>query len=78
MVRNEFDDFCRFAFTFLETRGTRYLVIGGLAGVARRHGARLDIGYLHTTLRPICELAEDMGPWNRLERVLATGPSARG
>jgi hypothetical protein len=192
MVRNEFDDFCRFAFTFLETRGTRYLVIGGLAvvavgeprttadadalvflspaeaealirqaveagfelradiererlattgtmrfrrgrfqidlitaslpfeeaalaratrytlfgmplpfpspedlillkvlagrdkdmldaaGVARRHAARLDVDYLHTTLRPICELAEDMGPWNRLERVLARDLPERG
>ncbi|MDA0253802.1 MAG: hypothetical protein O3C39_05360 [Planctomycetota bacterium] len=184
MAGNEFDDFCRFAFTFLENRGTPYLVIGGLAvvavgeprttadadaivfvstaeakelildaadtgfdlqveielarlaatgtmrlrrgrfqidlitaslpfeetalaratryelfgmplpfpspedlillkvlagrdkdmldaaGVARRHGDRLDVAYLHRTLRPICELAEDMGPWIRLERIL--------
>jgi hypothetical protein len=34
MARNEFDEFCRFAFTFLESQGTRYLVIGGLAVVA--------------------------------------------
>ena len=39
-------------------------------GVARRHGDRLDVSYLERTLRPICELAEDMGPWNRLRRVL--------
>ncbi len=184
VVQSEFDDFCRFAFGFLDQRGTRYLVIGGLAvmvvgeprttadadavvfaskaeaeslileaaragfdvqddverhrlastgtirlrrgrfqidlitaslpfeeaayrrasvhelfgrrlpfpsaedlilfkvlagrdkdmldaaGVARRHGDRLDMSYLERTLRPICELAEDMGPWNRLQRVL--------
>jgi len=189
MAGNEFDDFCRFAFTFLERRGTPFLVIGGLAvvavgeprttadadaivfvstaeaeglirhaaeagfdlriemelarlattgtmrlrrgrfqidlitaslpfeetalaratreelfgmplpfpspedlillkvlagrdkdmldaaGVARRHGKRLDVGYLHHTLRSICELAEDMGPWTRLQRILEGGPS---
>jgi hypothetical protein len=189
MAWNEFDDFCRFAFRFLEQRGTPYLVIGGLAvvavgeprttadadaivfvstaeaetlirdaadagfdlrvetelarlvntgtmrfrrgrfqidlitaslpfeetalaratryelfgmplpfpspedlillkvlagrdkdmldaaGVARRHGKNLDLGYLHRTLGPICELAEDMGPWTRLQRILEAGPS---
>jgi len=45
------------------------------AGVARRHGKRLDVGYLHHTLRSICELAEDMGPWTRLQRILEGGPS---
>jgi len=40
-------------------------------GVARRHAGRLDIPYLERTLRPICELAEDMVPWSRLQRVLA-------
>lgn len=40
-------------------------------GVARRHAERLDVAYLERTLRPICELAEDMTPWSRLERVLA-------
>ncbi|MDA0818115.1 MAG: hypothetical protein O2946_11200, partial [Planctomycetota bacterium] len=44
------------------------------SGVARRHGEKLDLGYLHRTLRPICELAEDMGPWNRLQRILGAGP----
>lgn len=39
-------------------------------GVARRHHERLDLTYLERTLRPICELAEDMAPWNRLQRVL--------
>ena len=34
MATSEFDDFCRFAFTFLENQGLRYLVIGGLAVVA--------------------------------------------
>lgn len=188
MVQNEFDDFCRFAFAFLDDRGVRYLVVGGLAvmvvgeprttadadavvfisnpeaellirqaaevgfdvredverqrlastgtirlrrgrfhldlitaslpfeeaasrrasihelfgkrvpfpsaedlilfkvlagrdkdmldaaGVARRHGDRLDVSYLEQTLRPICESAEDMGPWNRLQRVLRIRP----
>ena len=41
------------------------------ACVARRHAGRLDIPYLEETLRPICELAEDMVPWSRLQRVLA-------
>jgi len=45
------------------------------AGVARRHRERLDLGYLQRTLRPICELAEDMGPWNRLQRILGAPPS---
>jgi len=40
-------------------------------GVARRHAGRLDIPSLERTLRPICELAEDMVPWSRLQRVLA-------
>ena len=31
MKQSEFDDFCRFAFSFLDDRGTRYLVVGGLA-----------------------------------------------
>ena len=34
MAASEFDEFCRFAFTFLENQGPRYLVIGGLAVVA--------------------------------------------
>jgi hypothetical protein len=42
-------------------------------GVVRRHGYRLDVAYLEHTLRPICELAEDMAPWSRLQRVLAAG-----
>jgi hypothetical protein len=44
------------------------------AGVVRRHGDRLDVAYLERTLRPICELAEDMAPWNRLHRVLTSAP----
>lgn len=40
-------------------------------GVARRHLGRLDVAYLEDTLRPICELAEDHAPWQRLHRVLA-------
>jgi hypothetical protein len=34
MAMSEFDDFCRFAFRFLEGQGTRYLVVGRLAVVA--------------------------------------------
>jgi hypothetical protein len=34
VAASEFDDFCRYAFTFLEGQGTRYLVVGGLAVVA--------------------------------------------
>ncbi|NQW47955.1 MAG: nucleotidyltransferase [Planctomycetes bacterium] len=33
MPASSFDAFCRFAFTFLEEQGVRYLVIGGLAVV---------------------------------------------
>lgn len=40
-------------------------------GVARRHAEKLDIRYLEQTLRPICDLAEDVAPWSRLQRVLA-------
>lgn len=39
-------------------------------GVVRRHGERIDVAYLEQTLRPICELAEDMGPWTRLQHVI--------
>ncbi len=42
-------------------------------GVARRHRARLDLAYLERTLRPICDLAEDMAPWARLREVLKRG-----
>jgi hypothetical protein len=31
---SQFDDFCRFAFSFLQQEGVRFLVIGGLAVVA--------------------------------------------
>lgn len=47
------------------------------AGIVRRHGDRLDVAYLEQTLRPICELAEDMEPWNRLQRVLDRARSDR-
>ena len=40
-------------------------------GVARRHAGRLDVAYLEQTLLPICELAEDMAPWSRLQIVLS-------
>jgi hypothetical protein len=46
------------------------------AGVVRRHGDRLDVAYLERTLLPICELAEDMAPWNRLRRLVPAAPPA--
>lgn len=42
-------------------------------GIVRRHWPRLDRKYMELTLRPICDLAEDMGPWNRLEEVFKRG-----
>lgn len=42
-------------------------------GIARRHHARLDINYLESTLQSICDAAEDHRPWQRLQRVIATG-----
>jgi hypothetical protein len=39
-------------------------------GVARRHAAALDRPYLEAALRPICDLAEDMSAWHRLQDVL--------
>jgi|BarGraNGADG00212_1021973.scaffolds.fasta_scaffold00180_2 hypothetical protein len=44
-------------------------------GVARRHLPTLDRLYLDQTIQGICDLAEDMEPWRRLESVLrkATG-----
>lgn len=39
-------------------------------GVARRHLPKLDRRYLEDTIQGICDLAEDMGPWRRLENVL--------
>jgi hypothetical protein len=46
-------------------------------GVARRHVKKLDRKYLEVTLRPLCDLAQDMDPWTRLQDVLrqaALGP----
>jgi hypothetical protein len=39
-------------------------------GVARRHLATLDRRYIDETIQSICDLAEDMEPWRRLESVL--------
>lgn len=41
-------------------------------GIASRHRDRLDVPYLETTLREICEAAEDASLWTRLQRVLAS------
>ena len=46
------------------------------AGVVRRHGDRLDVGYMERTLLPICELAEDIAPWRRLQELLVPNPPA--
>ncbi|NDC64258.1 MAG: hypothetical protein EBZ59_09820 [Planctomycetia bacterium] len=40
-------------------------------GVLRRHGEHIDVAYIERTLGPICELAEDLGPWNRWQHLLA-------
>lgn len=40
------------------------------SGIARRHAGKLDRKYLEATLRPICDLAEDMAPWRRLQGLL--------
>jgi hypothetical protein len=42
----------------------------GTFGVARRHLSQLDRRYLEATIQNICDLAEDTGPWHRLEDVL--------
>lgn len=38
--------------------------------IVRRHIERLDTKYLEKTLQPLCELAENMAPWKRLQEVL--------
>ncbi len=45
------------------------------AGIVRRHRDHLDITYIEKTLLPICDTAEDMTPWNRLNRIL---PATQG
>jgi len=40
-------------------------------GIARRHRGRLDIPYLEQTLLAICDAAEDVSLWGRLQRVIA-------
>jgi hypothetical protein len=39
-------------------------------GVARRHLPAIDRRYLDETIQGLCELAEDLEPWRRLESVL--------
>ena len=39
-------------------------------GVARRHAVALDRKYLEQTLQPICDLAEDLTAWHRLQDLL--------
>jgi hypothetical protein len=40
-------------------------------GVARRHAKRIDWAYVEGVLRALCDLAEDMTPWRRLEELRA-------
>ncbi len=47
-------------------------------GVVRRHERTLDCEYLERTLRPICDLAEDMTPWSRLQKVLKGRSRSQG
>jgi len=42
-------------------------------GIVRRHIERLDTAYLEKTLQPLCELAENMAPWKRLQEVFVRG-----
>lgn len=42
-------------------------------GIVRRHAGTLDVGYLERTLEPLCELAENVVPWKRLQDVLSRG-----
>ncbi len=42
-------------------------------GIARRHAGRLDRRLMEETIRPLCDLAEDMTAWNRLQDVLRKG-----
>jgi hypothetical protein len=42
-------------------------------GIVRRHGSRLDVKYVERHLRELCELAEDMAAWRRLEDVVKKG-----
>src|SRR6185503_2728647 len=40
-------------------------------GVARRNRARFDRTYAERVVQQICDEAEDVGPWRRLQEVLA-------
>lgn len=40
-------------------------------GVVRRHSERIDWDYVESVLRELCDLAEDMTAWRRLEQVRA-------
>ncbi len=73
MAASEFDAFCRQAFEFLERRGVRYLVIGGLAVVVGEPRTTADADAIVFT-----SAAEDASFWGRLQVVLdkaqARGP----
>jgi hypothetical protein len=42
-------------------------------GVVRRHSAHLDRRYIEATLQELCDLGEDLGPWQRWNEVLRRG-----
>ncbi|HEY4158173.1 MAG TPA: hypothetical protein VGM29_08750 [Polyangiaceae bacterium] len=39
------------------------------AGIARRHRATLDWPYVERVVRELCDQAEDMAAWQRLEQL---------
>jgi hypothetical protein len=41
------------------------------AGIVRRHAERIDWTYVESMLRELCDLAQDMRAWRRLEQVRA-------
>jgi hypothetical protein len=49
-------------------------------GVVRRHSAALDRSYVEATLQGLCDLAQDLAPWQRWEEVVrraARSPDGR-
>ena len=38
-------------------------------GIAKRHAASLDWAYIEAIVRELCDAAEDMSPWQRLQLV---------
>jgi hypothetical protein len=40
-------------------------------GIAKRHRDKLDWAYIERTIQELCDVAEDLAPWHRLEVVRA-------